>query len=785
VKTNRIIVILVVALTFSPIIQGTIDIAPSNHSRASYTVILVGVHNFTADEVSYLNRFGQVTTVAGKIAVLHTDTAYLSEVEMLPFVSQAQNSHLLRVQLDRSVPDVGANRVWDEIKDGEGRNVTGANVIVGFVDTGIDLTHPDFKFANGTTKIAYVWDQTTGGRPPDGFSYGYECSSVDIDSGLCPENDTFGHGTHVAGIAASTGLATGNYTGIAPGAKIIFVKSGQPLCNGASWTFQNAQILDGVSYIIKKSKQLGMRAVISLSLGGNIGGHDGSDPLEQALDSFVESGTPIVVAAGNEAGSNEHVVGQPVQASNVTVQVNVAQSTTDLQIDVWYPKQDEIDATLVDPNGTVYPVPNFLGNSHFASGIGNVTTRLTSSNVSDEAYMEVNSTQPLPQSGWHVSLGGRRIGSDGVWNAWVDGESCSYPAASFVPGPGYQIDEHDTLDIPGTALNVITVGAYTTKSTWKGIDGHSYGSSDIQVGQIASFSSLGPTRDERIKPDIVAPGMYIASARSDMLPVDSSDPDSFHRILAGTSMATPHVAGVIALMLQYAPGLQSSQIIQVLRGTARLDSFTGIFASGSPTWGFGKLDARTATGFYRLTLSAEALPGSAFVTVKIDNSSSVMLTGGSWSNYYFLKGASHSISLESTSSDTATRYLFANGTFRVSTNLLLPITYETQYLVKIRNPYDNTIEFEWIEANTTLQVPPPPNKPAFDLLNVLGGDYVWLGWIANNGTVIGENMSVTGPEALTALYVLTYSRDTLLEALIISVIFLIVILKKRQDAIPG
>ena len=95
------------------------------------------------------------------------------------------------------------------------------------------------------------------------------------------------------------------------------------------------------------------------------------------------------------------------------------------------------------------------------------------------------------------------------------------------------------------------MGAYITNTSWTGMNGQVYGRTDIAPGGIASFSSWGPTRDGRIKPDVVAPGTIITSARSNAIREQGSDPDAFHRILSGTSMATPHVAGVIALMLQY------------------------------------------------------------------------------------------------------------------------------------------------------------------------------------------------------------------------------------------
>jgi subtilisin family serine protease len=555
--------------------------------------------------------------------------------------------------------------VWQQVRDFFGRNVTGQGTIVGFVDTGIDVTHPDFTFPNGTTKIAYVWDQTIPGRPPPPFSYGYECTSIDIQAQTCPETDTFGHGTHVAGIAASSGRATGNYTGVAPDASIIFVKSGYEVCQGASWTFDTAQILDGIHYIVMKAKQLGRRVVINLSLGGNIGGHDGSDPLEVALDEFVKAGTPVVVAAGNGANDNDHIRGRLSKNGNATFQVGVMENTTDLAVDIWYSTQDEVDATMSTPIGRTFtiPVPTGRTTTNYTTSYGNVTTMGTRSDHGGELYFEANSTSSLPTQGWSVTLRAHQINVNGTWDAWVDTTSCSYPGASFLSGTGYIIDQNDTIGIPATAHYVVTVGAYVTKTSWRGMNGQEYGSNNALLGQVASFSSRGPTRDGRVKPDVVAPGSLIASARSNAIPERPSDPDAFHRILAGTSMAAPHVAGTIALMLQYSPNLQATQLPEILSSTARRDAQTGLLERGSPVWGFGKIDARTATGLSRVSLIIDGLPLGTTLPIHFDNTT-FEVKNGSWPYLYFPRGTVHTLGVkESYNTSDGTQYDLANAKY--------------------------------------------------------------------------------------------------------------------------
>lgn len=641
--------------------------------QSAVSILVEGFDDIGPKETGFLSDFGTVTTVEGRVAVLHTQRQELATIAQLPFISRIERSWPLHVYLDKSVPDIGANTVWDQVRDSHNQNVTGLGVIIGFVDTGIDVSHPDFAFPNGTTKIVYVWDQTILGRPPPAFGYGYECNSDDIQSGRCPESDTFGHGTHVAGIATSSGEATGNYTGVAPGAGIIFVKSGNEVCGGTGWTFNSAEILDGINYIVMKARQLGRRVVINLSLGGNIGGHDGSDPMEMALDRIVEAGTPVVVAAGNQGQDNAHIQGRLAKDGNVTFDIAVKETTTDLAIDVWYSTQDEVDATLTTPTGTTYTVPPSTRGT--AASYGNVTTLGRSSDLGKELYFEVNSGTSLPTRGWSVTLRARHVDSDGTWDAWVDTASCAFPGASFLPGNGYSIDRNDTIGIPGTAHYVVTVGAYVTKTSWKGMNDQLFGSNSTSIGGIASYSSWGPTRDGRIKPDVAAPGSLIASARSKAIAEKPSDPDLFHRILAGTSMATPHVTGIIALMLQYSPNLQSLDLSRIIRETTRHDPHTGLLASGSPIWGFGKIDARTATGLFRLTLIVNGLAIGAKVPVYFDDTE-LEATSNSWLDLYFPRGTIHTVRVDGLiNTDEGTQYQIANAKFTVGTKTVDVLNY--------------------------------------------------------------------------------------------------------------
>jgi subtilisin family serine protease len=575
----------------------------------------------------------------------------------------------------------------------------------------------------------------------------------------------------VAGIAASSGRATGNYTGVAPGASIIFVKSGHQVCNGDSWTFVTNQLLDGISYLIGKAAALKMRLVISLSLGGNIGAHDGTDPFEKALDAFVEQGTPIVVAAGNAAQDRDHIDGQIVQGENTTFPFALRESTTDVAIDIWYSAKDQLTGTLHAPDGTTYPIRPYSGAIITNMGVVNTTT--SSLATGNELYAEVNSSSGLPLNGWSVSLIGNRIQSQGFWNAWTDTATCTFPGSYFVQGNGYVIDSNDTIGIPGTAADVITVGSYITKTSWKGIDGQTYGESGLILGGISTFSSVGPTRDGRVKPDIVAPGEVIASARSSAIPPSPSDPDNYHRILAGTSMATPHVAGTIALMLQYNPNLPAIDIPQILRDTARQDASTGLLFSGSPIWGFGKLDSRTATGFSRQTVFIDDT-SSATIPLQINRTSILNVTGDSWTSYYYPKGSDFNITFPrqiQVASDT--RYVLQAENLVGVVDPVIQVKYRTQYLLTVTSQFGPTGGSGWYDANTNATLYAPETAPVPGMPGYLGAHYVLTYWLTDNGATASNTLLMNGPESATAVYTMSFPELILIEVLVGSIIFVV------------
>ncbi len=525
--------------------------------------------------------------------------ASLGRLAAVPGVRTLQISRREDPELDVSATMVGATAVHGSSAP-PWNGYTGKNVVFGLVDTGIDWTHGDFRDLAGHSRILYMWDETDATGPhPALYPYGSEWTRAQIEApGTCREVDTQGHGTHVGSIGAGNGAATGNgkppytYVGMAPEADLVVVKT----------DFSNTGVIDGVSWIFQKATQLGKDAVVNLSLGSNYGPHDGTDPEEIALDALSGPGRIIVKAAGNSAGEKRHGKVMVKPGLTATVSWTVSNYTPSQQnynyfdLDAWYSDQDSLTFTLLSPNGqTLGPVP-----------VGYYTPQAVS--TPDGALYGENGTQ-LTQNGlrhlfievWDPQIG--QAPAVGTWTLRLD-NTRSVPAQFDSWLAGYNLgdgmgaattsanwDSTGDITTPGTGHKVITVGAFTTKGCWKAL-GYAHTLCYVAnpaPGGIAFFSSRGPTRDGRMKPELCAPGFGVAGALSGSTtaPAGFTVEDGVHMIDQGTSMACPHVAGALCVMLQRYPHMGPSEALTRLTLGAVRDSAVG--ATPNNTWGWGKL----------------------------------------------------------------------------------------------------------------------------------------------------------------------------------------------------
>ncbi len=453
----------------------------------------------------------------------------------------------------------------------------GEGVLVAVIDSGIDYSHPDFRNEDGTTRIAVLWDQTIPGNPPLGYDIGTLYTREQINEALLipmpermeivPSADLSGHGTHVAGIAAGNGRASnGLYRGVASRSELVIVKLGASV--GASFP-RTSQLMEAIDYVIKYATAVRKPLAVNISFGNNYGSHTGRTLLESFIDDIaIQWRSSIIVGTGNEGASGNHAQGVLTMGANQVVELAVSEFEFALNVQIWKNYYDHFDVIIMAPNGTrVGPIPELLGTQQFRIGQTEVFLfygEPTPYNPQQEIYVELIPVTRYINSGvWRIELVPRRIVT-GNYDMWLPAGGVKNPATRFLLP-----SEFTTLTIPSTADMAISVGAY-----------------NAYTDSYAPFSGRGFTRDQRIKPDLVAPGVNI----------NSCAPGGGYSIRSGTSMATPFVTGSAALLMQWGivngndPYLYAEKMKAYLINGARALRIESIYPNR--TLGYGALCLR-------------------------------------------------------------------------------------------------------------------------------------------------------------------------------------------------
>lgn len=517
---------------------------------------------------------------------------------------------------------------------------TGKGVIVGVIDTGIDWRHPDFTKPDGTSRIIAIWDLAdqsyqqsngaVGSKPPvfleDTKTWlGTVYTNAQINAaingrGKVNSADRYGHGTAVAGTAASNGRADGNgvragtFAGVAPEADLLVVKAAD--CG----SFLSVAELTA-EWMTQTADSLGRPIVINMSFGSHYGGHDGTLEGEQFIDSVTGPGKPgkvITVSAGNEGQYSLHAGGRfgPArrnQADNFSTMIELFVKNPGV-ISATFDARDDWGLSFRGTN------PMFRG----ADGKpATIFLYKDAGGVSYRTEPELNDPELFADFFAFVQRGYRQQGTStdmldlqlpaGNYNFWGFGAgpqvkngrfelySVSFRQASF----GIGTEKSGMVGSPGNARNAITVGSYDFRDRWENLSGET-SLYNLLIGAASGYTSPGPRRDGLVKPDITSPARYTISTLSSFsapanggcqgsMATDADDSitrDGQHIAWQGTSASAPFTAGVIALMLQKNPKLDAEQIRQILKKTARRDGTVG--SVPNPQWGWGMIDPAAA-----------------------------------------------------------------------------------------------------------------------------------------------------------------------------------------------
>ncbi len=534
-------------------------------------------------------------------ATLRCTADDLVRLTRLSAVSYITPGEIQYIQNDVTVGCTGADLLHSGYVDNT--EFKGSGVIVGIVDTGIDWRHSDFMYSSdpSQSRIIAIWDQTltpTGSESsPIGFDYGVEYTMADIEdeldgspTGFVREQDTHGHGTHVIGTAAGNGnsLSTEKYQGMAPEAGILVVKAG----NGS---FPTTNIIDALTYIKNKSASLGKPVVVNMSLGSDEGPHDGTDPLDAAIDDFSGAGQVCVVSAGNSGDKAIHISGTIAAGNSVDINMTVPFYTAisganndDFFFDLWFDNNGSVTAQLTSPNAISYSQgPQGTTVTGTDDGTFYIYNWQDVSNSDREICTGVydSDASKTPRQGtWTLRLT-NNSGSARTYHGWL------YDYSIGVSGVVTLTGGDATYTLGNHAESAVIVGSYAHRWRWMDKDGNGwmYSGSD-RSDNVSSFSSIGPTRDGRQKPDITAPGQGMVSSLSQDASVSSAYivPGEKHRVNQGTSMSSPAVAGAVALILEQNSNLSPESIASLIENNADTDAFTG--SVWNATWGHGKLD---------------------------------------------------------------------------------------------------------------------------------------------------------------------------------------------------
>jgi subtilisin family serine protease len=554
---------------------------------------------------------------------------------------------------------------------------TGEGVLVGIADTGLDVTHPDFRDESGKTRVAWLLDLS---RPilgahaevearfkyadAAGNAFGAVYSGADIDALLADAQqaaqlpqDVNGHGSHVASIAAGNGglgKYSSSYVGGAPKAKLVIVR----LTRSDSGGIETDDLVTATRFIFDRADAEKLPAVANLSLGTDFGPHDGSLLWERAVAANVGPDKPghVIVAAAGNSGSIEDPVHQSVYVASGTqmkVPVVAPKAVKNGRVQVWVtkPAGAKIDVGLNGPDGVwIAPV----------AAQGEVGKTGTGYNAG--VFQGPGGQSPIPEG---------TNGAVVVWaGAWPAGEyqitlSGTGVAELYIQAYGEAAGARGsesvrfasgvrsgTINLPASHPDIIGVGCTVSQSRWRSISGIELGpvvptvdragglpadaTREAVPGEVCWFSSAGPNAAGVPKPDIGAPGGGVIAAMSQQAKPGSPvsiftnencprgrsgttdarclQVDDRHGVSSGTSMSSPVVAGVAALLLQKDPTLTQSQVRVLLQAGAHAFRGTAAFQSQS---GPGEVDAIGALD--ALTRMSLPSPATSWLSTSVDH----------------------------------------------------------------------------------------------------------------------------------------------------------------------
>ena len=600
----------------------------------------------------------------GDIHIVASTLEQLSDMSYSDHISRIEaNECNSDITLDDAYKHVNVEPLW------KGSNnlpqaFRGAGTVIGIADIGFDLTHPAFRDDEGNLRISRFWDFL---NIPEGKEYSetdpypigtfFDNPEAILQQACSTDAEITYHGTHTLGIA--TGNSSGTpLQGMAPEADIYavndIVSSNKSLLPERLKDYVNDTFtLLAFQYIYDYADEQNKPCVVSYSIGGPQSMNDGDLLYKEYLARMTEKPGHIFVASvGNDGaksgylpkGSNQTTVGGAIHTNKTVVYLGVS-TPKDLTLRITDYKDEPItphDVVLDMPatateKGTISPSGLIYG-EHNHKEFGNLTLSVfpyqdpfREGRISYDIVVRESSLDTYSER-YVVELTGENTEADIFLQ---NGSLVKTPFDASLTGA--QPNSGNLLR-PGSLEEAIGVGASAWRTSYVNTKGSTVNNNHGTNGVRADFSGCGPAVSGLTKPDILAPGVNICSATNSYFninPLKVTQEITYEgktyewHSLDGTSMATPMVAGIIALWLEADPTLTRERILNVFAQTA--NHYDASLSYPNNHYGYGEIDAYKGLLYILNILGVEGLSShhlsNATVRPNNDGTISIKLDG--------------------------------------------------------------------------------------------------------------------------------------------------------------
>jgi len=562
--------------------------------------ILANVFIRLAPDIHNAKIPGQIAK-KGNLVSAQVRLTELNDLKERSGVINIESSRSLKIP-NPTIDTIYASRAKDNVlKQYRGKFTKRNKVLIGIIDVGgFDFSHPDFLDATGNTRFHSIWDQGGDFRdPPLPFlegtvSYGSEFTAdllnkaiknskrINIPPYLIEKQSALiegSHGTHVASIAA------GN-NGVCPDAMIagvIIALKESDLGRRKSF-YDSACVIHAVEYLTRLADKLGLPVAINISLGTNGHAHDGTDAASRWIDTeLLLPGRVVTVAAGNAgqdkpqvAGDLGYVIGRIHTSGNIKGQGlsediqwcvvgNGVSDISENELEIWYPCQDRFCVQVKPPDGEwskMVRANEFIENMQLSDGsfisiyndLYHPSNGMNLIAVYLSPYFSKEKVIPVRAGLWQVRIFGDDI-RNGEYHAWIERDDPRPLGATGEERALWNYPSYfsERTNIDNTSISSLACARHVI----------AVGNLDHVNERVNISSSQGPTRDNRLKPEVLAPGTNITAAKG------FAGSRDLWISMTGTSMAAPIVCGVAAQMLQAEPELTAGQISGIMVRTSK------------------------------------------------------------------------------------------------------------------------------------------------------------------------------------------------------------------------